>query len=232
MVWGMTLPEGFGEFSPMGDLENDDWASRLNRNYWALGPDEKKAIYDFREGGPPYAYFVSAKFKNEIGTSIAGSQPLTPIQAHEAPQSLDTRKGYASLGSLIMLESKLLAVDDSLKAIIEKIEPNLHQFLPLAVKMPKGKIYPQRYFTLVVGRYLDAFSSVDSAPKAFTERSPGRFVPFPSNGLAFRREVFAGTHLWRDRSFREDLLCFSDELKGQVDKAGLRIPKLYKLKEI
>jgi len=131
-----------------------------------------------------------------------------------------------------MLESQLLAVDESLKTIIKNIEPDPHRFFPLAVKMPKGKLYPQKYFTLVVGRYLDAFSPVDSAPKAFTEPSPGRFVPFPSNGLAFRKDIFDGSYLWRDRSFREDLLCFSDELKAQVDKAGLRIPKLYKLKEI
>ena len=52
------------------------------------------------------------------------------------------------------------------------------------------------------------------------------------SGLAIDISVCNGAHLWRDRTFGEDLTCFSDELVAEIKNAGLRMPKMYQLTEI
>ena len=51
-------------------------------------------------------------------------------------------------------------------------------------------------------------------------------------GLAFSSGVFGKAHLWRERRRREGLTLFSDELRAAIEQAGLRTPKLNKMKEV
>jgi hypothetical protein len=243
MVWGMTLPNGFGEFWPSGDFEclnkfeGGKWSKRLRLHYLEQTPDDQRRLYHCEglsagEVAATYPFYAMEKFTSEPG-AVRKSLPLTPIQKHESPHSFDTEKGQKELGSLIMLNSKILAVDDVLKSVIDQLEPGVHQFYPIEIKMPRGILYPKQYYTLVIGQYFDAFSVDDSKPESISRHASGAiYKPFPSNGLAVRKAVFGNAHLWRDRSFGEELTCFSDELKVEIDKAGLRLPKHYKLKEV
>ena len=161
----------------------------------------------------------------------------TSIREHEPPRSFNTEKIYKTLGSLIKLNSKLLAVDETLKTLIEQLEAGIHQFYQIAIEMPKGKVYPVQYYTLVIGQYFDAFSKKDTEFGSVFEYSGGKsFRPEGSKagmkGLAVRKSVFGNAHLWRDRSFETELTCFSDELIAEIEKAGLRMPKYNQLKEI
>jgi hypothetical protein len=242
MVWGMTLPENFGEFWPLGDFEYDPvkqksgWSSRLNVYYFQQSPEVQTELGAGRIMVGDYGFYVCGKFKNEMGSTIGNDPPLSLIQANEPPQSFDTEKGYKALGSLIAMNSMLLAVDETLKTIIERLEPGIHKFYPIVIKMPRGKVYPKNYYTLVVGQYFDAFSLEETELGSAFERAYGFFKPDPSkaglNGLAVRKEAFGSAHLWRDRSFKAELTCFSDELKTEIDNAGLRLPKHNKMKEV
>ena len=236
MVWGMTMPVGFGEFWPDGEFEYDrkakesGWRDRLRLHYLAQSPEEQIRLYDYRSLGnghdsPGYgaAHYqsITGKFRCEIGTKDGPDHlPFTPAEAHEAPQTFDTAKTYASLGAMIKLNDRLLAADDDFRAIVERMEPSVHQFFPLEIKMPKGKTYPKNYYTLVIGQYFDSYvpEMSDEGEKHFT-------------GRAYSKAAFGAAHLWRDR--RSPLLNWlSDELKAEIDKAGLRLPKHYKMREV
>jgi hypothetical protein len=263
MVWGMNLPNGYGEFWPEGDFEydpktrRDGWFERLRTYYYQQTPEERKRLFDYQEEGSVnyleeghganfYNTFPVAKFKQEPGT-LKWGVPCGPIEPHEAPRSWDTRKTYKSIASLIMLSSMILAVDEALKSIIERLEPGVHEFHPLEIRMPKGVVYPECYYTLRICQYFDAFSINDSAETVTREVSAlydpdtGELImpayiapqnPVKSQDIAVHKAVFGSAHLWRDRFFKEKLVCFSDELMAEIEKAGLRIPKHNKMREV
>ena len=242
MVWGMTLPTSFGQFWPSGDFEYDPvkqrsgWAGRLNIHYFQQSPEEQVRLGSGKIMLGDYGFYVNGKFWAELGTCVGNKPPLLAVEPHEPPRSFDTEKNYTTLGSLIMLNDGILAVDEALKTIIERLEPSMHQFYPTEIKMPKGKVYPQTYYTLVVGQYFDAFSPENTEIGSAFERSYGFFKPEPSkaglNGLAVCKAAFGNAHLWRDPRLREELTCFSDELKAQIDEADLSIPNHHKLLEV
>ncbi len=257
MVWGMTTNFGLGEFWPDGDFEYDKkldecgWYARLSAYYAQQTPQEQKRLFDFKgdSGSAPHFYgtFPHYKFNNEPGALEKGAL-LGPLEPHEIPHFWDTSKSHKALGSLIKLSGKTLAVDEALKAIIERLEPGVHEFFEIPIRMPRGKLYPARYYVLRVGQYFDAISIKDTASdvlrevEAYHDPESGKLVTPAyithsalrgnTKGIAVRRSVFGGAHLWRDRFFQNNLTCFSDELIGEISDAGLRIPKHYKMKEV
>ena len=238
----MPLPEGFGEFWPSGGFEFDavkrksGWASRLNAYYFQQNPEAQTTLGAGRIMIGDYGFFVNGKFANEVGTSLGRDPPLSPIQGHEAPRTFDTEKGQKTLGSLIMLNDSILAADDAFKSIIHRLEPGIHQFFPIEIRMPRGKILLDQYHVLVIGRYFDAYSQNDTEFGSVHEYPTGVVQVDTSksglNGLAVRKSVFSNAHLWRDRRFKADLTCFSDELMAEIDKVGLRLPKHHKMKVV
>ncbi|HEX7954968.1 MAG TPA: DUF1629 domain-containing protein [Burkholderiales bacterium] len=230
----MALPEGFGDFWPLGDF--DGWRDRLNGFYFSQTPEGKRELYEPRDE-VSYSYYVNQKFSNEAGSGEGLYQPpLSPIKSHEPPMVFRTEKTYRALASLIMFNDSIIAVDEKLKSIIDSMEPNIHEFFPIEIAMPKRNTYPGNYFTFVVGQYFDAFSSEETRAGSVYEFASGILRPPSSkkglSGLAVRRSVFGGAHLWRDRAFGPWLTCFSDELEAEIAKAGLRLPKHYQMREI
>jgi hypothetical protein len=214
---------------------------RLKRHYQAQPPEERKRLFDYDDSQGNAAHFypgyVSGKFISEIGTKCGIDRPpFTPIEPHEPPLFFETCKTYSSLGSLIMLNSRIIAVDDALKDIIEQMEPGVHGFYPIEIRMPKGAVFPERYHTLVIGQYFDSFSPERSKPGSW--RKDGDYAIEHGDrkadmaGLAFSSAVFGKAHLWRERRRREWITLFSDQLKAAIEQAGLRIPKLNKMKEV
>jgi len=246
MVWGMDIPGSFGDFWPEGQFEGfsegrgvpltEGWDERLYAYYGAQPAEIREKLFKFH-GDMTYPHFVSGKFKYEIGSARRGEQPFTPILPHEPPQSFDTSKTYKSLASLIALNFGLLAVDDALKSIIERLEPGVHQFFPIAINMSKGQVYPIQYYVLVIGRYFDSFVPEKSNPDSFrtfpdSNQVTNKESKLGVTGLAMRKDVIGGAHLWRERRFMSLLTCFSDTLQDEIVKAGLRMPKHYKMMEV
>lgn len=251
MVWGMSLPTRFGEFWPSGEFEWDPktresgWRERLNEYFLAQSPErQKEFIAGAPDTHPPvsYAYHVSRKLNGEAGMPNGPSEPqLYPIEPQEPPRSFTTDKKYQSLGSLIKLNDRILAVDDVLKTIIERLEPEVHQFFPIEIRMPKGEIFPKAYHVLVIGQYHDSFSPENSNKDSWSDYGPQYpdfyFYKYDESkkgisSLAFSEKVFGTSHLWRERRFNAILICFSDALQAEIAKAGLRMPAHYRMKSI
>jgi hypothetical protein len=236
MVWGMALPKGFGEFWPDGDFEG--WIDSLKSYYLESMPPGQQALFgEGPRGSLGYMGYAVRKFIGEPGSTIAPDKPpLSPIEPHEPPRSFDAEKSYSELGSLIMLSNGILAVDEALKNIIDRLEPGVHQFYPVEIKLPKGKVFPRSYYILVVGRYLESFSAENSKDGSWHERRPGFYYHDASkkgtSGLAFLGTKIGDAHLWRERGFREELTCFSDELQKEIATAGLRIPAHHQMIEV
>lgn len=238
MVWVMRLPNDFGVFWPSGEFEYDrtkkdtGWYDRLERHYLAQTPEEQIRLYNYRFlnhgennvewGAGHYRTYVSSKFRCEIGTKdpLLNHSPITPINLHEPPITFDTDKVYGSLGSMMKLNDRILAVDEALKDIIDRLEPKQHQFFPIEIVMTKGRKFSGKHYTLVVGQWFSSFvpENSDIGKKDFA-------------GLVFSKRAFGNAHLWKDRD-TPALTYFSDALKAEIEKAGLRIPKLYKLKQV
>lgn len=260
MVWGMSLPSGFGDFWPSGEAEYDKktresgWGDRLRLFYLAQAPEEQRRLLDYGEnhvgyGAGGYRSYVAGKFFSEHGADklVADryhfgspehpcSKVYIPVEPHEAPQSYTTEKSYQALGSFIQLSGLAMAVDEPLKEIIERLEPGVHQFFPIEIRMPRGKLYPTQYYTVVIGQYLDSFSPENSDEYAFRENGKYGYIHERNKagviGLAFSKSAFGNAHLWRERCFRQILFCFSDELQAEIIGAGLRVPKHYKMMEV
>ena len=243
MVWGMEIPSTFGDFWPRGGYEGleDNWAKRLDAYFNERGAEEKAVMLaELRKAFLPYSIYVSKKLKSEPGSKVDGKGfPFLPVEPFEVPEFYQAEKSSTSLGSLIALNYGILAVYEKLKAIIERLEPGVHEFFPIGIRMPKGKAYPVKYYILLITRYLDSLSiadSNDSAYKSYPD-SPGyhtlqRRPPSAMSGLALKKSVFGDSHLWRERNLNEALTCFSDELHTQAKSEGLRLPKQYKMREV
>ena len=237
MVWGMSMPSGFGEFFPDGEFVG--WRECLKTYYGTQMPEEQKALFDDGRGNGAnrYAYHVSEKLKREPGSCLSQHYPpFGPVEPHETPKSFRTAKRHASLGSLVALNDSILAVDEALKGIIERLEPGVHRFFPVETSMPGGAAFPRAHHILFIGRFFDSFSPERSDYGSWRPDGPDHYFHEPNKkgmaGLAFSRAIFGDAHLWRERRMSSLLTCLSDELRTEIAKARLRTPKLCQMKEI
>lgn len=240
MVWGMPSPGSFGKFFPGGEYAG--WHEDLIDYFKNEMPADQKAL--FRSAGA-YPSYVSKKFVDDPAAWQGSSKqpPFSPVEPHEAPKRFVLKKIHASLGSLIKTNNFIPAVDEPLKKIIERFEPGVHRFFPieLPMKYPENsevrfRNYPAQFFVLAIGQYIDSFLPEQSDPSSFEEMWPDHFAyrddKKSMSGLALSKQIFGGAHLWRERRFGIPLICFSETLMAEIDKAGLQIPKHYRLKEL
>jgi len=167
------------------------------------------------------------------------------IKPQEWPKTFHTTKTYTNLGSLIKTENRILAVDQALKDIIEKLEPDMHQFSPINIVMPKGKEYPKQYYVMVISQFLDSFSPTESEEGVWRDNSYEAHwgekiikyqVELPKkqyfSGLAMKSDVFKKSHLWREQKLNDPHLYISDEMANEIRNEGLRVTGIYQLKKV
>lgn len=242
MVWIMNLSMGFGEFFPDGNWEEGDnpkaigWSGRLKAQIKEL-PNEQR--HELLASGDwfDYPYYVAKKFIHEVGSKPdVDLPPITPVLPHEAPTTFNTAKGYKSLGDFIMLNDRILAVSEDLKAILQDLDEGSkpHQFFPIEVVQPRS-VYPNAFYTLVIADYRDAFRDGGGSMPPLNSGERYTFSQITQKDAAhftFRRGALEGAHLWRERVFNEFFVMFSDELKARAEAAGLNMPRMYRAKEV
>jgi hypothetical protein len=145
----------------------------------------------------------------------------------------ETRK---SLGSLLLMTGRLLAVDATLKEIIEGLEPGVHQFWPLRITMPKGKETPVPYYGMVIRRFIDSFVPEQSIFHQVMKGEDFFYANGPTKkdygNLTVSKRVVAGAHLWRERRLLMPNVFLSDDLQAEITRRGLRIPRHHQLKVV
>jgi len=231
MVWGMRMPSGNGKFSPEGD--HGSWKEDVQKYFSEKLSNEERA--EFNNFHVDYRATISKKFVEEGGI----------IKPHEWPTEFCLSKTYSDLGSLIEFHNRLLGVDEKLKSIIEKLEPDVHQFSPIKITMPKEKEYSKQYYAMVVSTFHDSFSPEESDVGAWYEdsyeahwgeRITQYYVDIPKKekfaGLAIDDNVYGKSHLWREQKLLDPDLYISDELHAEIVSHDLRVPQMYQLKEV
>lgn len=244
MVWGMLMPSGLGEFWPIGAFEgriepsSSGWRGRLECYYREKGLAEQQLLFVGGDNSDSYPSYVSGKFRSEIGSSYGPyNPPYNAIKLHEPPTFFETERRYGKLASIIALSDRLMAVDACIMALIERFEPGVHQFFPIEIRMPRGVVFPESYYVLVVNRYYNSFSPEASDVGSWRENGgPGYYAINRTakgiRGLAFAKAAYGNSHLWRDRNMVGTLTFLSDELRSAIADAELRIPKHYRVKEV
>ena len=233
MTWGMETPGSFGAYFPDGEYVG--WEETLKQYFVEEMNDEEKLRYHGRYAS--YARQVAQKFRLEIGVPRKHDPALTPLQPHEIPTEFKVlvNKGKP-FGSLMMLTSGLLAVDEELKAIIEELEPGVHAFWPIKITMPKGDPYPKQYHVMQIATFLDSFRPEESDEGSWRFSGFRYYVKLPNkqcySGLAMSTAVIGSHHLWWERRLGRPETCISDTLQAAIKKAGLKVPKLSKLKDV
>jgi hypothetical protein len=240
MVWAMNMPSSFGEFFPGGDYPG--YRERLYKYYEGQMSAEQKAVFGVRNPKASYVSLVCRKFRSPLGDKSGPDEPpVTPIENHEPPEFFKMRKRQKSLGSLVQLNSGILAVDEALEDIIEKLEPGKHQFFPIKIMATNSEAYPKSYFTILVGHYLDSFLPAKSKPEVLTSQvfdtytTPYRLVDDTGasiNGIAVSKAAIGNAQIWRERFINPEFLFFSDRLQAEITRARLRVPKHFQVIEV
>jgi hypothetical protein len=233
MVWGIMNP-GIGNYGPDGDFPG--WKERLGAYYDEHLPAEQKALFGHGGGLPrdDYIYYVGDKFSMFLGEKYM-HMLVSPIEPHEVPPVFQMPKSYV-LASLITLKNGYWAVDEDLKAIIERLEPGVHQFYHVPFMAPRGKLYPKSYYIMLVAHRFNSFSPEGSEEGSY-ELNGQRYRPFLYRSehipkLAFKRSMFGPAHVWKETAIAMLELLISDELQAECKKAGLRLPRNFKMREV
>jgi hypothetical protein len=226
MVWGVVEPGSFGDFFPNGDYVG--WKEGIKRYFDEEMSAEQRAAHD--NWDVSYRGDVARKFTEDMG----------PLEPHERPSEFRMMEARKSLGSLILLTGRLLAVDATLQETIETLEPGVHQFWPLRIKLPKGNDFPGAYYGMIIRRFIDSFvpeqSDARQATGVGTEVFDRFYAKSPTKkdygNLTVLQNVAAGAHLWRERRLGIPEVFFSDDLQAAITRRGLRIPRHHQLKAI
>ena len=222
MVWALIDPSGLGDYFPSG--EHLGWREALEAFFQEQMTDEDRERYSGRLTS--YIYQVSRKFREDLGL----------LEPHEMPREFLAATPHKSLSSLIVTEGGLHAVDETLKDLIEGLEPGVHQFWPMRILMPGGKDYPTPYYGMVIRQFFDSFRPEQSVEGSWVG-DPSYYMAFGATkahmkGLAFDKGVFGSAHLWRETRMRQPQVLMSDALQGAIEQAGLRIWRHFKAKEV
>ncbi len=219
MVWAVYESSNFGICFPQGEYVGYD--DQLRTYYDTEMSDAEKQAMGMQDRilFSPFA----EKFTEDRG----------PLKEVECPKVFRLKKTPKKLGA--MIGPGLPMVSETLKNIIETLEPGVHQFLPITIKLPRNKTWPGRYYVLPVATFLDRCRREQSKEGSWQPLGK-RFTSYDTRadakGLAFSKDVFAGKHLWREVKLFSPEFCMSDELQQAVAEQELYLPKHYPATEV
>ena len=234
MVWALVNPGGFGDFWPLGTFIG--WREKVEQYFDAKMPEEIKSQYRNGFGLVPTIY----KFTYEQGTPTGRDvPPVGPLHEDEWPDEYNCANRQSSLASFIALSNRMFAVDDRMRELLERLDPGVHHFRPIGITMTKKRdFYPKRYQIILIGRFMNSFAPDASVADAFTKHENYDSYAVKDtrkeylSGLAFSSATIGNAHLWRERKLRNPGIFVSDALRFEIEKAGLRVPKLIQMKEV
>jgi len=222
MVWAIHHASGFGKFFLNGDYVG--WEDAV-RQYWDTDiPLEEKRRIEARWGGFS-TYDFSMKFIEDFG----------PLTERELVKEFRTEKTVKEIAALAKISNQVPIVHEDLKDVIEDIEPNVHQFWPITISMPRGKTYPEPYYGMRIGQFVDSFRPEQSAENAFQQRKAiylSSDTKEKTSGLAFSGEEIGARHLWREKKLSKPNIFMSDALQAKIAAKGLQLPKHFQAKVV
>jgi hypothetical protein len=152
----------------------------------------------------------------------------------EFPKRVQFESSHKTIPDFVPIHGRL-SLSPEAKALIEELEPGVHQFLPVEIARRRstrpiyrldGRILDTPYYVFFPQVMLDA---------VWVERSDVYVRPMPCgppiinpissrrlDGLVLHREIIAGHHVWHGHYQCHEQLFFSDVLAQEVEKRRLR----------
>ena len=161
----------------------------------------------------------------------------TPLSSgrHVRTENLPTRMHWGSRGGASIPDfdnGLILNVSERARDVIETVEPDVHQFVPVEYESTSGKPLDRRYF-LIVGNRIDGVSRQSPGMILFRDimwrpardlpedqRPPGYSDEIKAE-LAFDAAAIGGVHLWVDKHISSVAVYLSDLLAQAIREAGL-----------
>lgn len=154
----------------------------------------------------------------------------------EAPRRVLLKSAHKALPHFVNIYTRL-GLSPEARALVEELEPGVHQFLPVEVvrrrgkkpiHRPDGRVLDEPYFLFIPQTVLDAVwverSEVrvlhpTDLPAPWVEP---RYVSSSFWKITLRRELTAGRHAWRGRFHLPQRLLFSDALVHAAEERKMR----------
>ena len=150
----------------------------------------------------------------------SGTRPTLP---DEMPKLLVADKPRKIWPDTFMTTNGLLVVNGDVRAVIEKLDPNTHQFFPLTFRTKRGVIIDGPWFAMNVSKKQDTLA-MGRCHLVFSEK-------YPDTGNLFHEDTKDGEitvdpalqsklNLWRESRVEMSLLG-SNALVLELEKQGL-----------
>ncbi|MEP5760409.1 MAG: DUF1629 domain-containing protein [Litoreibacter sp.] len=226
MAWGINFESTFGQFSPEGEFAR--WREQREAYFNRGLTDEELAGVDPNNALNSYVANVSRKFNSDHG----------PIAEHEWPVEFRTKRVPKRLGSIFRGPDRVLMINEPLKSTIEQIEPDTHTFREILVASKGGTPVGGRCYLLVIGQFLESFSSTGSDEDLVNELAPSIYsVDFifgykNFERIALKKSVHTGKHLWREPSLAGPDFFISDDLHNAIVEQKLLFPKHARVRDV
>jgi hypothetical protein len=231
MVWGIVMDYRSHEHAP-----NGKWVGYEDRLTEYFKNDMPDGLLKERLRWPlSYVAHASKKFSKEIGSITDKFVPIEPLLPHEWPDTYQTEETPKKLGAFIVTNGGFFLVEERLKAVLDELEPGVHDFRPIRIILPRGKDYPMAYYAIRIGNFRNSFrpdlsdsDSVFGAPDNYTAHTSKKAFA----GVAMSVDEIDDAHLWRERTLTGPRICMSDQLHDAIVKAGLSMMTHYKMKSV
>jgi Protein of unknown function (DUF1629) len=129
------------------------------------------------------------------------------------------------LHEFVNLGGYFLGVSERFRMCVEAIEPDVHQFIPVELKMADASFYPEQYYILNVLNLIDTLDAeVSTVESNFQGIIPGWGYtlagPAPLQKLVVRKSAIQGRAMWAELRFHGYGPFCSDALMERLEQAG------------
>ena len=117
-----------------------------------------------------------------------------------------------------------LFVSSALRALIEKMDPVAHHFVPLRLELWSGAIIEGEYFLFKFGDFVDGIIAENSevGPMLDSSGKLGFYSAGYSSKIIWRSEAISGRHFWTDTYLRNRYFC-SDEFLRELKSRNMGV---------
>lgn len=149
------------------------------------------------------------------------TSPLDPSAAAldelaQAPRSLLWGSALIEAPDVMRCGGVLMGSERAV-TVIERAEPDLHQFLPLEIRRPDDAAPPRNYWWLVVRQ---SIPTVEQGLTSHQRSSVGVWQTVRDGRFVMSKPAIGKAHLWRDPHVPDTVLC-SDALALELIRSQI-----------
>lgn len=160
-----------------------------------------------------------------------GSRPALP---EEVPKNLVLDKPIKSLPEAFWSTDGLLVVREPVRAIIDRLDPGLHQFFPIRIRTKRGVETEGPWFAMNVTAMQDSIVLERSHYKKSSympDRLNSFYASSTTKDIVVDPARQSGLHLWREKRFIKSLLG-SDALVAELEALNMKFYPSFRAEDI